>query len=165
MRVTRNLPCRADSDRGKLELFTPDGVGPFPVVVCIFGGGWIHGEKEIMEPYSRVLAEVNIASVNPNYRHTGTHCHPAQEEDISAVLDWVAGNAVVHGLDAQRIGLTGGSAGGHLCALVGLKTTRRPAWPSTAQRIISCRRINPRCLLRRSAGPAPRLRTHESEEM
>ncbi len=125
MTENKNIVYRPGSDRGLLDLITPAGPGPFPVVVCIHGGGWQDGTKEIIRDYAPFLVNASIAALLPNYRLTVTHPHPAQEEDLFAVLDWIADNARAHRLDAQRIGLTGASAGAHLAALVGLKAARR----------------------------------------
>lgn len=129
----RRMPVRTDliyqpeHEFGVLDLYTPEGPGPFPVVVCIHGGGWYEGRKEGMGEFAGMLIEAGIAAVAPDYRLTGTHPHPAQQEDIFATLDWVADHAREHRLDPGRVGLTGSSAGGHLAALVGLKATTRSA--------------------------------------
>jgi acetyl esterase/lipase len=125
MDCIKDLAYRPGSDLGLLDLYLPDGEGPFPVVVAIHGGAWRQGEKERMREYGDVLAGAGIAAVAPNHRLTTTHRHPAQQDDILAVLEWIASNAAEHGLDPTRIGITGSSSGGHLTALVGLKATSR----------------------------------------
>ena len=125
MNVAVNLAYRAGGERGLLDLFMPEGEGPFPVVVCIHGGGWREGDKTGMHSYAPFLPKIGIAAVCPNYRLTATDPHPAQQDDIFAVLDWITANARARRLDAQRIGLTGVSAGGHLTMLVGVKAARR----------------------------------------
>lgn len=122
----RNLAFRPGSDKGLLDLFVPAGDGPFPVVVCLHWGGWRQGAKEQVHTFVPFLVEVGITAVCPNYRLTVTDPHPAQEEDVFAVLDWIAANAHTWRLDAGRIGITGASAGGHLAMLVGIRATRRP---------------------------------------
>jgi acetyl esterase/lipase len=126
VKIIRNLRYRAGSDRGLLDLFTPEGDGPFPAVVCLHGGGWSGGDKQDIHGYAPFLTEIGIAAICANYRLTTTDPHPAQQEDVFAVLDWTAANASAQRLDPQRIGLTGASAGGHLTMLVGVKAGRRP---------------------------------------
>ena len=111
MAVLKDLIYRPGSDRGLLDLTLPEGRGPFPVVVCLHGGGWTGGSKEKMAEYARLLSTAGFAAVASNYRLIGTHTHPAQEQDVFAVLDWIADHAADHALDPGRIGLTGASAG------------------------------------------------------
>ncbi len=125
MNLTTDVEYKADSERGYLDVMTPDGDGPFPVVACIHGGGWAGGEKEGMTDYAEILVDLGIACIQPNYRLTGTDCHPAQQDDVSAALDWMVAHAGEYGFDTTRVGLTGVSAGGHLTALVGVKATAR----------------------------------------
>ncbi len=119
-----DLRYRPGSDRGLLDLYLPDGAGPFPVVVAIHGGGWQQGDKEYMREYGEVLSAAGIAVAACNHRLTTTDPHPAQQDDIFTVLEWIAANAAEHALDPARIGITGSSSGGHLTALVGLKATK-----------------------------------------
>lgn len=116
---------RSDHTRGTLDIITPGGTGPFPIVVIIHGGGWSEGSKEEAHKHARMLLPYGLASVMPNYRLTTTHPHPAQQDDILSVLDWIASQAASFGGDIERVGLTGWSAGGHLAAQVGLLATRR----------------------------------------
>jgi len=82
-----------------------------------------------MREYADVLVDAGIAAVAPNHRLTGTDTHPAQQDDIMAVLDWIASSADEYGFDPRRVGITGSSSGGHLTSLVGLKATRADAGP------------------------------------
>jgi len=120
-----NVVYRPDSERGVLDIMLPEGAGPFPAVLCIHGGAWSGGDKSMMHPFGEEFLKLGIASLFPNYRLTGTHPHPAQEQDIFAALEWAAANAERFRLDVTRFGITGASAGGHLTALVGLKATKK----------------------------------------
>ena len=113
-------------ERGLLDVMLPEGEGPFPVVVCIHGGGWRRGDKSGGRRMAGWLRELGIASVLPNYRLSTDAPFPAQRDDILAVMNWVAENAEVYGFDLDRVGLTGGSAGGHLATLVGVLVSRNP---------------------------------------
>ena len=125
MTLTTDLQYMAGNERGYLDIMRPDGPGPFPVLVCIHGGGWANGEKEGMYPYGEWAVEMGIAAVLPNYRLTGMAPHPAQQDDVLAALDWVAAHAADYSLDASRVAVTGVSAGGHLTAQVGVLATKR----------------------------------------
>ena len=54
-----------------------------------------------------------------NYRLTDKAKFPAQLEDCKAAIRWLRKHAVEYGLDPDRIGVFGASAGGHLVALLG----------------------------------------------
>ena len=123
-RIFADLAYGSDHPRHRLDVMLPEGNSPFPVVVAVHGGAWRGGDKQSMLPYGRLFAEAGMATVMPNYRLTTTHPHPAQEEDIISVLDWIGARAAAYELDSGRVGFTGSSAGGHLSAQVGLKATR-----------------------------------------
>jgi len=127
MIVTRNLRYRPGSDRGLLDLYHPEGNGPFPVVLCLHGGGWRQGDKAECAFLASHLTDAGIAAVAANYRLTTTATHPAQVEDVFEALDWIVAHGPERRLDPQRIGLTGWSAGGHLTMLAGVKAFRRRA--------------------------------------
>lgn len=133
MATHKDLAYRSGSDRGLLDAMLPEGRGPHPVVVGLHGGGWMNGAKEKLTDYGRLLNAEGFAAVLPNYRLTGTHTHPAQEEDVFAVLDWIAAHAEEYALDPQRIGLTGASAGGHLTGLAGAKAHLHASAPWTVR--------------------------------
>ncbi len=65
MTELKDLVYRAGSDRGLLDLVRPAGDGPFPVAVCLHGGGWREGDKDRVQGYVPFLADTNIAAVVP----------------------------------------------------------------------------------------------------
>jgi len=103
--------------------------GPTPVVVCIHGGGWHGGTRADTEPCGRLLVAAGFAAILADYRLTGKHPHPAQIEDMEAILAWIAREGAKRWLDRTRVAVTGASAGGHLSALLGLRATRRADAP------------------------------------
>src|SRR5579862_7945959 len=54
-------------DQQKLDLYLPKGDGPFPVVVCWFGGGFTGGSKDGMARVCAFLADKGIAAAAPGY--------------------------------------------------------------------------------------------------
>lgn len=105
----------------KLDIYLPDeGEGPFPVILNIHGGGWIGGDKS----YKQVLSMLEglrhgYAVVAINYRLSGEAIWPAQINDCKAAVRWVRANADEYKLNPGKIVAWGGSAGGHLSAMVG----------------------------------------------
>jgi acetyl esterase/lipase len=112
-----------DNPKQKLDLFLPKdrrSTAPLPVVVYIHGGAWKRGDK--VHSGSRVLDLVSsgdYAAVTVSYRLCDEAKWPAQIHDCKAVIRWVRGNAAKFGLNPERIGVWGNSAGGHLVSLLG----------------------------------------------
>ncbi|MFV0132138.1 alpha/beta fold hydrolase [Streptomyces sp. HMX87] len=102
--------------------------GPPPVVVFVHGGGWHTGLRDDLGPRFRHwrpgpfarLALAGFAVVCPDYRLSGEAHHPAQTDDLAAVLAWLRARADDLGIDTGRTVLWGESAGGHLAALTAL---------------------------------------------
>src|SRR5687768_12543691 len=103
-----------------LDLFIPAGATadkPLPLVVWIHGGGWRQGDKARCLALPLLAHGYAVASIN--YRLSGEAQFPAQIHDCKAAIRWLRANAKEHGIDADRIGVWGSSAGGHLVALLG----------------------------------------------
>lgn len=102
----------------RMDLYAPQTVKPAPVVLWIFGGGWRFGSKGY-HMNVRNLTSAGIAIASIQYRTSRTAVYPAQLDDCRAALQWLRVNGGRYGLDPQRIGASGESAGGHLAALLG----------------------------------------------
>lgn len=103
----------------RMDLYVPQTGRPAPVVLWIFGGGWRIGSKGY-HVNVRDLTRSGIAVAAIQYRMSGTAVYPAQLDDCRAAVRWLRENASRLGLDPQRIGASGESAGGHLAALLGM---------------------------------------------
>ena len=102
----------------KLDAYIPSGGGTRPGVMVIYGGGWVLGSKELSEPLARMVAQQGFIAFAMNYRLAPFHPFPAAVEDVQASVSWVRDHAFEFGLDPARIGSIGGSAGGHLSAML-----------------------------------------------
>ncbi len=111
----------ADSVALKMDIYYPKVVeGTVPAVLYVHGGGWTKGDKgtgagatEIPELISRGYL---VAAIN--YRLAPQYKFPAQIEDVKCAVRFLRANAATYGIDPDRIGAWGGSAGGHLVALL-----------------------------------------------
>lgn len=120
VRVERDLTYRrVGGEDLKLDAYVPVGAGRRPAVVVIYGGGWIVGSKELSGPFAQELADQGFAAFAMNYRLAPQHPFPAAIDDVRASVEWVRAHASEFGVDPSRIGAIGGSAGGHLAALLG----------------------------------------------
>src|SRR5262249_31285172 len=107
------------SDSHTLDLYLPaDFPRPLPLIVCIHGGGWKGGDKSMFPAF--LLPDMGYAVASINYPLTSEAPFPAQIDDCWSALDWLIKNQKLYGFDETRIGMWGGSAGGHLALLAGL---------------------------------------------
>jgi acetyl esterase/lipase len=117
--------CVTDGVELKLDLYGPQAMGQRPAVVYIHGGGWVSGDKRAGEGAALVPELVRrgyvVAAVN--YRLGPEHLFPAQIEDVKCAVRFLRAGAAMLGIDPDRIGAFGGSAGGHLAALLGVTDT------------------------------------------
>ena len=105
----------------RLDIYTPDPrpSGRLPVVVFVFGGGWLVGNKNQVQLLDgALLARRGYAVVATSYRLSDVATFPSQIHDVKATIRWVRANADRYGFDATAIGAWGASAGGHLVALL-----------------------------------------------
>lgn len=113
----------AGNPRQRLDLYLPRerNAEKLPVIVFIHGGAWVAGGKsdvsQVLRPY--VLSK-DYACVAIGYRLSGEARWPAQIHDCKAAIRWIRANAVLYGLDADRIAAWGFSAGGHLALMLGV---------------------------------------------
>ncbi len=118
----------------KMDLYPPTGShqdGPIPVVLYVHGGGWMQGDKNegsgaglypLLQRSGYLVAAIN-------YRLAPQYKFPAQIIDVKCAVRYLRANAAAYNIDPQRIGAVGGSAGGHLVALLGV-TTAEAGWDS-----------------------------------
>lgn len=104
-------------ERHSLDLYLPKSERPLPLVIWIHGGSWHSGSKE--NPPLLFLTAKGFALASINYRLSQHAVYPAQIHDCKAAVRYLRANAKTHNLDPERIGVSGGSAGGHLAALLG----------------------------------------------
>lgn len=110
----------ADPERHRLDLYVPQGLKDFPVVVWVHGGGWRAGSKEQGDSFIESFAAHGIGVASVGYRLAPDVQHPKQIEDVARAFAWVHGHIGEHGGDAKRLFVGGISAGGHLSALLAL---------------------------------------------
>ena len=105
-----------------VRFYTPDGAGPFPLVVFFHGGGWVLGSLDTHNPFCRALClGAGCVVVSVGYRLAPEHRFPAAADDAQAATRWVAENAGDIGGDPARIALAGDSAGGNLSAVTAIR--------------------------------------------
>lgn len=119
-----------------LDLHVPqDADGPVPVVVWIHGGGWMEGDRRHVpfqwgqqHLFDTVVAS-GMAVATVDYRLLGEAAFPACVHDCVAAVRYLHRYAEVLGVDADRIGVWGESAGAHLASMVAFLGSQELADP------------------------------------
>ena len=128
IQITKNISY-GQHERNVLDVWrtttTPSNA---PVMLYFHGGSWVFGDKkEQGRPMLHEMVKRGWVVVTANYRLAPGSPMPAQIEDATRVLSWVKKNIASYGGDSQRVVVSGGSAGGHLAALLCL-TTNDETW-------------------------------------
>jgi acetyl esterase/lipase len=112
-----------DSDHASqcVDVYLAKSDKPTPAVIYIHGGGWRGGSKKGVPGWlMRFVNDGKLSVVAVEYRFTDVATHPAQVNDCLRAIQFVRQNAEKWNIDPKRLGVTGGSAGGHLSAYVAL---------------------------------------------
>src|SRR5215471_12306948 len=122
--MTRNDIFFAEHDGVKLlaDFYSPKGLDGAPVLVAVHGGGWQVGDRKFYRNWGNYLARNGIAVFAIEYRlmKPGVKTWPGAVYDTKAAVQYVRAQAAELGINPDRIGLVGDSAGSHLSALVAL---------------------------------------------
>jgi acetyl esterase/lipase len=103
------------------DLYFPDQHEyPLPVILWLHPGGWIAGNRHRAPDLTRFFAQRGFAMATIDYRLSREAIFPAALDDVIAAIAWLRAISKTYGLDSQRIGLWGASAGAHLAALAAL---------------------------------------------
>lgn len=91
-----------------IRVYTPEGDGPFPVLVFFHGGGWVVGNLETHDSQCRALTNgASCVVVSVDYRLAPEHKFPAGVEDCNVATQWVADNAASLQGDPDRVAVGG----------------------------------------------------------
>lgn len=119
----RDLRYGPAGRRNLLDIYRPrqPAASGAPVILQIHGGAWIVGDKAQQGlPLMLHMAKKGFVCVAINYRLSPRATFPDHLIDCKKALAWVREHIEDYGGDPSRILVTGGSAGGHLAAMVAL---------------------------------------------
>jgi acetyl esterase/lipase len=108
------------SSAQKLDIYLPeDGTGTYPVIIAVHGGAFLSGDKTKELDFLSAALEHGYAVVSINYRLSAEAIFPAAINDVKAAIRFIRANASTYHINADKIALWGGSAGGNLVSLAG----------------------------------------------
>jgi acetyl esterase/lipase len=146
VRVERGVRY-GDHRRHRLDVHRPvgaitgEGAGR-PVLVQIHGGAWVIGNSAQQgQPLMREMAGRGWICVAVNYRLSPKATFPDHLVDVKRAIAWVRAHIAEYGGDPDTIVVTGGSAGGHLAALVALTSSDRsfqPGFEDVDTSVVGC---------------------------
>lgn len=120
-------------ERQRLDIHVPKETSakPRPVVMFVFGGGFVQGHKNLHGEwiYGNVpdfFARNGMIGVNVNYRLAPEHEWPAGAEDVAAAVAWVRRNIAKYGGDPDQLFISGHSSGATHVATYALRPELHP---------------------------------------
>lgn len=120
-----DIPYGTESAQQCIDIYKPVGVGPFPCLVEIHGGGWWTGDRKDSGMSDVLWAlQHGYAVVSVGYRLTDEGVWPDQWNDVTAALEKLLEVGPELGLDTDRMCATGGSAGTTLSLSLALRTKK-----------------------------------------
>lgn len=129
IRIEHDVDYLGGGRQEKADLYLPAATTSpvkYPAVVIIHGGGWSAGQKRAQREINigTTLAQNGYVGMSIDYlladkNHPGP-TWPQNLYDCKTAVRWLRKNAERLHIDPVHIGVIGGSAGGHLAAMVGL---------------------------------------------
>lgn len=105
----------------QLDVYAPKKGDNLPVMVFFYGGSWKSGDKKLYHFLGNRLARRKVIAVIANYPLASEYKIPAMQESALAAVNWTKDHVSEFGGDADRIFVSGHSAGGHLASLIAVK--------------------------------------------
>ncbi len=106
----------------QVNIYYPEGEGPFPIMLYIHGGGMVTGFNKMDEPVIRqICRDAECAVISPNYALAPQYQWPVALEELYELIRYFIQNAEQYNLDNTRIAVGGNSAGGNLAAALVVK--------------------------------------------
>lgn len=109
----------------RLDLYLPEGGGPFPVILWFHSGAWKTLDRSCIEQAVIDQVRRKYVVVSVDYSLSSKAKWPAQPEEAAAAVRWIRSHAGRYSLDPGKVIVWGMSSGAHLAAMLGV--TGRPA--------------------------------------
>lgn len=121
--MEKDVPYLEPGRQEKLDLYLPEGRSPgstSPAVLILHGGGWSSGDKGNAREFNigTTLAKAGYVCASANYMLEKSQRWPTILFDVKNAVRFLRANAAKYRIDPERIGVIGGSAGGHLALMI-----------------------------------------------
>lgn len=103
------------------RLYRPAGTGPYPAVVQVHGGAWVHKDRTDNDFIARAFAESGILVASLDFRMPPEAAYPASLADINLGIRWLKARARTYGGRPDWVGVMGTSSGGHQALLAAMR--------------------------------------------
>lgn len=107
-----------------VDIYSPPGANNLPIIMMVHGGGWVSGSRSGFTGIARRFRELGFVTVNIDYPLSPwaplTASIPKQIASLQCIRQWLDYVAPYIGGNAQKVGLLGHSAGGHLATITGI---------------------------------------------
>jgi acetyl esterase/lipase len=123
----------------RMDVYAVPGAGPRPAIVFVHGGAWSFGIKRATDAYADFpgfladIARQGFVVAAVEYRLSGEAPFPAAALDIKAAIRFLRKNAADFGVDPDRMGVWGGSAGAHLAGMAAMSCDAPDLQPEVAE--------------------------------
>ena len=115
------IPDAAGEDN-PARVYTPQGEGPFPLILYFHGGGWVIADLDTYDATPRAMAaQTHAIVVSAHYRQAPEHRLPAAHDDAFSAWHWLVENAASLGGDPHKLAVMGESAGANLALNVSIR--------------------------------------------
>jgi acetyl esterase len=122
----RDTSVPGESDEIPIRIYTPEGEGPFPLLLFIHGAGWVAGNLDTHDNVCRCLsARAKYVVVSVDYHLAPESKFPIPVEEAYQVYAWILKNADLLNIDPEQITIGGDSSGGNIAAAVCLMAKDR----------------------------------------
>ena len=109
-----------------IRIYSPKGEGPHPATMMFHGGGWVIGDLDTADAQCRAVCNgASCVVVSVDYSLAPEHVYPAAAEDCYSATVWTAEHADELNINADKLAVSGDSAGGNLSAVVALMARDR----------------------------------------
>ena len=146
--ITRDVTYLAQDRKEKLDIYQKSdrpSKSLSPAVVIIHGGGWVGGDKAGEREFvtGTTLAKAGYVCVSVEYWKGTKGRWPRNLQDCKNAVRWLRVNAERLQVDPARIGVIGGSAGGHLALMVAytagnIELDPKPLYPGVSDAVSAC---------------------------
>jgi len=103
------------------RLFRPRGAGPFPMVLDLHGGAWVHGDRLNDTIMNEAMARAGLLVAALDFRVPPQAGYPASVQDIVHAVRWMKARATSLNGRPGKVGVIGISSGGHLGMLAAMR--------------------------------------------